>query len=60
VGLGFKRPKNEKFKRFEEATYASHRREFEQRLFDASVVVNVDSIFEHEVDKVWVGLHELV
>ena len=49
-----------KFRRFKEAAYASHRREFEQRLFDASVVVNVDSIFEHEVDKVWIGLHELV
>jgi hypothetical protein len=44
----------------EKDTYSGHRREFKERLLDASVVVNVDRVFEHEVDEVGVGLDELV
>ena len=41
-------------------TYPRHRWEFEECLFDAAVVIHMNRILEHEVDEVWVGLHELI
>lgn len=43
-----------------DATYLVERGEFEERLLDRAVVVDVDSVLEHEVHEVRVGLDELV
>ena len=41
-------------------TYPGHRWELEKSLLDASIVVHMDGVFEHEVDEVGVGLHKVV
>jgi len=37
-----------------------HGRELEQCFFDTAVVIDVDSVLEHKIDEVGVGLDELV
>ena len=41
-------------------TYPGHGGEFEQRFFDAAIVIHMDRILEHEVDKVGCWLHKFV
>lgn len=41
-------------------TYPGHRWELKESLLNASIVVYMDGVFEHEVDEVGIGLHEVV
>ena len=41
-------------------TYPGHRWELKESLLDASIVVHMDGVFEHEIDEVGVGLDEVV
>ena len=42
------------------STYPRHRRELEQSLLDAAIIIDMDRVLEHEVDEVGSGFDELV